>query len=242
MQCLLAFTAVGAPSMGAAQDTISVTCVTFEVDWYDDGRENPYTVSFNYRDADSIYSFDADGVLHQLAVGDGMYTFSYADDDAITVDDGDDSIVTGIGSRMLRDTRDEDLDQFEDYGGVEPEVVFSHRRLYDCDTCEHTWDTVCDSGIDNVCDLVPSTSSSGHRHFWTRDARRSIRTMCRKFSKRCRRSGHKACKGQCTDGEESRRIDCSGRIIIKSGHSETPLASARSCYRRGGGGNLLLFR
>lgn len=208
---LLAFTTTCSPSFGAAQETLTVTKggTTFEVDWYDDARENPYTVSFRHRRADSLYSFDALGVLRQLDIDDVTYTFSYAGDETMAVDDGSQSIVVDdIGSRMLRETRDGELeivqmhDEGELYGIFEAAVGFHHRRrLYACHDCEQTWDTVCDCGIDTVCDLVPTLGSRAYRRFWTRDAKRSIRVMCRKFGKACRTSGERTCRGQCTDGE-----------------------------------------
>lgn len=200
---LLALVAIRAPSMASAQETIEVTKgrISFEVDWYDDGRENPYTVSFTKRGADSVYTFDTSGALQELEVGNTVYTFNFGSDQALTMGDGSQSIVADAGSRMLLGDGNEEADDEDVVDDVEADIIFDHhRRLYACDDCEQTWDTMCGIALDDVCYLVPFLREKAFRNFWTKDAKRSIKGMCRKFGRACRKSASRVCRGQCTDG------------------------------------------
>lgn len=144
---LVAFTMTGAPATGSAQEAISMkkVGVTFEVKWYDDGRDNPYTVSFEHRRADSIYEVDTTGALLRVAVEGAIYTFSHVDASAMEIDDGSESIVIERGSRMLRDVRDDELGVCRGnegvglQGGLLSEEKFDYRRLYDCDDCDNKY-------------------------------------------------------------------------------------------------------
>lgn len=71
------------------------------------------------------------------------------------------------------------------------------RRLYDCVDCEQTWDTLCDQGLETVCDLEDYGSLFGS------SAEVSIRLFCDNFSSVCARfSASDVCDGECEEEVE----------------------------------------
>ena len=106
--------------------TIKSYKTNYRVDWYDDGRDNPYRVTFWKFGLKSVYKFDESGNLRALTAGDDRFTF---DED--------------IGSRKLAAPQEADVE----------EEHSSRRRLYDCTDCEETWDTLCDVGLADACYL-----------------------------------------------------------------------------------------
>ena len=113
----------------AARNRITVTKykTNHRIDWWDDGRKEPYRVTFWKFGLKSVYRFGESGNLRSLTVQDRQYTFP-----------------ADIVTRML--VSDEE-DQTED--GIHS----SRRRLFPCADCEETWDTLCDVGLADVCFL-----------------------------------------------------------------------------------------
>lgn len=164
--------------------TVSSFWTNYWVDWYDDGRDEPYEVIFRKYGVSSIYTFQESGSLKTLSAGNYKYTFS------TEVEAGDGSQETlssaDIGSRMLLASEARDIE----------EVHTGSRRLYECTDCEETWDTLCDVGLDDVCywvQLLPSVFSE--------EAQFSLVTMCSEFGAACDTSAFDTCDGQCTEGE-----------------------------------------
>ena len=184
---LLAFIA-GIAVTEAARERITVKNhgIKFNVDWWDNGREEPYRVSFNKNGVSSKYTFDAAGRLTSLEVDDAEYQFTMAIEA-----DGDTAGVQSLSApadRML-------LPMHEDPEGDEMEFDHHRRRLYDCSDCEQTWDTMCDIGLADVCYWVGREADT-----FTQDAKTSIKKMCIKFAKECNTSAETTCDGMCIEG------------------------------------------
>ena len=168
--------------------TVSSFWTNYWIDWFDDGRDEPYEVIFRKYGLTSMYTFQESGSLKTLAVGNYKYTFS------TDVEAGDGShealSSTDGGSRMLLESEPEEMDA----------VHASSRRLYECTDCEETWNTLCGVGLDEICywvDLLPNIFSE--------EAQFSLTTMCDAFGAACESSASDICEGQCTEGEIFRR-------------------------------------
>lgn len=184
----------------ATKETMEVTQSgkTFTVDWYDDGRSNPYKVRFTKNSVSSVYTFDSSGRLKKLKAGSGKYKFNWESITSdVTVKSGAESMTLNAGSRMLGI----DIQEKNVMHEVDAETTsLGHRRLYECDDCEETWETLCDNGIYTVCFWVPYLETLGF--FWSSDAKASMKTMCTKFGNACDAlPPSDACNGWCTDGE-----------------------------------------
>lgn len=96
-------------------------------------------------------------------------------------------MVADVGSRMLLAS---EVDE------VVEEVPSESRRLYECQDCEETWDTLCEVGIVDICfwvELLPNVFSE--------DAQSSMTTMCSEMGAACYTSASDTCEYQCTEGE-----------------------------------------
>ena len=162
----------------------------YRIDWWDNGRADPYRIIFNKSGVKSVYKFLESGSLSTLTIGDTRYTFSQSAG-SLEVQSSED-----IGSRMLLAPEDEDA----------KDVHSGQRRLYDCPDCEETWDTLCNVGIEEVCDwveLLPSDFDS--------DAQYSLTVMCNAMGAACDTSAADTCEGQCIEGD----IGCSVPRILR---------------------------
>ena len=172
----------------AAKERITVKNhgIKFKVDWWDDGRTDPYRVSFTKKNVVSKYTFDAAGRLTLLYVDDDGYIFTMA----IQAGIGDMAEVQSMSAppdRMLISMpEDKEADEMKMDRG---------RRLYDCPDCEQTWDTICDIGLKDVCYWVGLEID-----IFTLKTVTSIELMCKKFTKECTRSATTTCEGICTEG------------------------------------------
>eukprot|EP00904_Undaria_pinnatifida_P006370 jgi/Undpi1/2863/HiC_scaffold_14.g06240.m1 len=151
----------------------------YKIDWWDNGRADPYRIIFKKNGVKSVYKFLESGSLSTLTIGNTRYTFSQSAG-SLEVQSSED-----ISSRMLLAPGDESAN----------EVHSGHRRLYDCPDCEETWDTLCDVGIEEVCywvELLPSV------FYW--DAQYSLTVMCTAMGAACDTSAADTCEGQCIEG------------------------------------------
>ena len=100
------------------------------IDWWDDGRDEPYRVTFWKFGLKSVYLFGESGNLKSLTVRDREYTFP-----------------SDTGSRMLLASEQDE---------VAEDIHSGRRRLFACTDCEKTWDTLCSVGLADVCSLHES--------------------------------------------------------------------------------------
>lgn len=111
----------------AARNRITVRSfrTNYKIDWWGDGRVEPYRVIYNKFSLKSIYTFEASGSLKTLTVGNTQYTFNPSIEANGTVEVQEFSTE----SRMLRASEDDEAIE-----GVDSDF----RRLYDCEDCEET--------------------------------------------------------------------------------------------------------
>ena len=82
----------------------------YRIDWWDDGRVEPYRVIFRKFGLKSIYTFEESGSLKTLTVGNTQYTFSPSGE----VGDGPQEVqASNTGSRMLLTSGDETLEDVQ---------------------------------------------------------------------------------------------------------------------------------
>lgn len=164
--------------------------VKFTVHYWDDGRQNPYRISFKKNGVRSSYRFEARGYVTIINVDGVVTTFTWDaanDADAEQLEGTAPTIVSDLGDRLL-------LDQFEKDAGTDGSVV--RRRLYYCDDCEDTWETMCGLGINSVCFFHYDTRDWG----FTDDTVTSIARLCKKFSRACdKKDAEDVCSGTCEE-------------------------------------------
>ena len=178
---LLALTA-GTGNATRCLTTVKNFGVKFKMYWWDDGRDEPYRMSFTKRGIYSAYAFNALGELQSITVEGEEQTFSTSRKLRATPEK--------TGSRKLL-AMDEDLEADE----MEFEQDYHRRRLYECSDCENTWDTLCDTGLADVCAVVAWGGLTG-------DAKTALKIFCTKFTKECdAASGEETCADDCTEGE-----------------------------------------
>ena len=157
----------------AARNRITVTKykTNHRIDWWDDGRDEPYRVTFWKFGLKSIYLFGESGNLRSLTVRGREFTFP-----------------SDVGSRMLLPS-------------VKHNVVktanSSRRRLFPCADCEETWDTLCDVGLADVCFLreFPQGDFNDDAENSLRRMCNAFGAACDETS------AFDACEGQCIAGE-----------------------------------------
>eukprot|EP00904_Undaria_pinnatifida_P013074 jgi/Undpi1/8898/HiC_scaffold_25.g11360.m1 len=176
---LLALTA-GTGNATRYLTTVKNFGVKFKMYWWDDGRDEPYRMSFTKRGIYSAYAFNALGELQSITVEGEEQTFSTSRKLRATPEK--------TGSRKLL-AMDEDLEADE----MEFEQDYHRRRLYECSDCENTWDTLCDTGLADVCAVVAWGGLTG-------DAKTALKIFCTKFTKECdAASGEETCADDCTE-------------------------------------------
>lgn len=165
--------------------TVRKNRTNYRIDWWDDGREEPYRIIFRKSGVRSDYRFEESGRLSTLTIEDTQYTFT----SNLEAANGSPEVqASTTGSRMLLAS--------EEYGALE-EAHFDHRRLYECADCENTWDTLCSVGIVDVCFWVPLLPS-----IFDEDAQFSLTTMCTALGSACDTTpASDTCEGECIEGE-----------------------------------------
>lgn len=126
---LLLVLIVGSFVVEAARHRITVKTykTNYRVDSWDDGRDEPYRVTYWKFGLKSVYLFKASGTLTSLTVRGREYTFP-----------------SGEGSRKLLPVLGNEAGE---------EVHSGRRRLFPCADCEEAWDVLCDVGLADVCFL-----------------------------------------------------------------------------------------
>lgn len=129
-QALRLLALAGVCFVGEAQSRQRITVRTYKtnymIDTWDDGRDEPYVVTYWKFGLNSVYTFDAAGHVRTLTAGDTLRTFDFGPPSRMLVTSDDDA------------TREVDAD-------VSPLIA--------CSTCETTWDTLCSVGLVDVCFL-----------------------------------------------------------------------------------------
>lgn len=151
---------------------------TFRVAWWDDGRIEPYRISSAEKGVYSTYTFDAFGGLVLITVDGEEFVIGEA---AQTLD--------GIGSAMP-------LSIQEELGNGDTALDHHHPLLYDCSDCRQTWNTMCDIGLEAVCNL-----SDQNTYFPAGVPQTAVALMCEKFGNECQASARQTCANICTEGE-----------------------------------------
>ena len=105
--------------------TVKSYKTNYRVDSWDDGRDEPYRVTFWKFGLKSVYLFDVEGNLRSLTTRDTT-TFTFGE---------------VVGFRMLNVPNDE----------VVEEVRSDLSSLIACTDCEVTWNTLCEVGLPEVC-------------------------------------------------------------------------------------------
>lgn len=176
---LLALTA-GTGSASRHLITVNNFGVTFKIHWWDDGRNEPYRITFSKRGIFSVCDFNPRGELQSITVEGEEQPFSTI----IRASDG----TSDIASRKL-------LEKQEDIKADEMEFDSHRRRLYGCSDCENTWNTTCDMGLVDVCAVWSSDELTG-------DPQTALKIFCKRFAKECdAASGEAICADDCTEGE-----------------------------------------
>ena len=199
---------------GSDRDRVRVSHegTTFLVDRYYDGRDIPYHVTFT-DPFKSVYKFDAEGSVTDIKADGETYEVIYKSNgklkkvkDTTTTDRrylgaAEGGEIEG-GGRGGADAADGDTlreAQGQEQEGPAPAERASdgHRRLYDCEDCEQTWDVLCDGGLTTVCNL------EGYGSPLQPTAEMSIALFCDNFSSACAHfSASDVCDGECEEEEE----------------------------------------
>ena len=157
---ILSLLLAGSHLADADRDRFRVTHdgISFLVDRYDDGRAKPFAVAFTdaFR---SVYKFDAEGSVTDIKTDDETYNVIYKNNGDLKKVKGTTStrrILTQNAGEIeggdISPADDETLDAEEERPS--PSDKSNHRRrLYDCEDCTHTWNTLCNEGVETVCAL-----------------------------------------------------------------------------------------
>lgn len=143
-----------------------------KIDWWDDGRVEPYRVKFSKFGLRSVYRFGKSGTLKSLTVGAKKFTFS-----------------SDLGFRMLHVVGEGEGEQEPSSGDRHPP--------FPCSDCEDTWEKLCGEGLDDVCALHQYP-----RHDFNANALDSVRRMCTAFGAACETSAPDTCEGKCVHEQE----------------------------------------
>lgn len=142
-----------------------------KIDWWDDGRAEPYRVKFSKFGLRSAYFFGKSGTL--ISFKDDDKTFKFSSD---------------IGSRMLHAVGKGEDEQEPSSGDRHPP--------FSCPDCEDTWNKLCSVGLEDVCALHQYP-----RHDFDANALDSVRRMCTAFGAACETSAPDTCEGKCVPEE-----------------------------------------
>ena len=163
--------------------------INFKIFSFDDGRSRPYQINFWTSDTGSSrFKFDQAGRVTYIKASSEKYVVRYKSNGSLRR-----LVRKDSGARTL-------LLSYADEAGYEHHlegdaIVHENRRLYACDDCEYTWDTICGDGIPSVCDLVGHASLGATGTF-------AVDIVCEMLGSVCNdTSADTACDGQCIDGE-----------------------------------------
>lgn len=176
--------------------------VTFNIAYFDDGRKRPYRVRFKEDVVVHRFFFKRRNILVKLIKsGTEKYRVFHRSRSPIRVDRRD------SGARML-------LDDVEDEENEDEETPLGawgphQRRLYACEDCEATWQTLCETsalqgGVGSVCELVDFYDDP-----IAELGQEGIDIMCDKFIGACDFfSPADACAGQCEGDTPGETVKC----------------------------------
>lgn len=115
---------------------------TFAIFGYDDGRYKPYKIRFKKDSVVSKFKYNDEGLVKVVIVGSEKYKVVYdSNGNLVKVK------VVSSGRRYLLGEETGDIQQLIQRGTI-------GRRLYDCGECYNTWDVVCSTGHESVCNLA----------------------------------------------------------------------------------------
>lgn len=166
--------------------TVSQRGLKFKVFYSDDGRTKPLKMTLKADDENSVYMFDTDGNVTDIAVGDLRYQVGPTSVTDVSL--ADDNQPPGPTRRVLAEDNRETQNHLLERSSVE------RRRLFPCGDCEDAWSLMCGRGLQSVCNLVDYGPPFGD------SAEVSVSTVCNGFGVAC--SGltvHQACENQCED-------------------------------------------
>eukprot|EP00904_Undaria_pinnatifida_P013069 jgi/Undpi1/8893/HiC_scaffold_25.g11355.m1 len=172
--------AAGPGSATRYSTTVKNFGVKFKVLWWDDGRDEPYRMAYTKRGIYSVFNFNAMGELQSITVEGEEQTFSTSRKLIATPKGSESSKVVDMQENVEADERE--LDQ-----------EHHRRRLYACSDCENTWNTLCNTGLADVCAVWSSGALKG-------DAKTAVKLFCKKFNKECdAASAEETCADDCTE-------------------------------------------
>ena len=203
---------VALPTASGAKPSTTITVPFFDVDFvieaYDAGDDTTYEVTFTDFGFESVYEFDHDGVVTAITAENERYKMIYKKKN------GKLKKVKLVSSRrQLGDPREGtnnmDVDQTTPSGRHSVELApAGSRRLGECGDCTYMWDTLCDQGVETVCDL------EGYGNPFSSTAETSIQVFCDSFEKLCKRNtADGVCEGECGGNE------CLPPLTIKLEHT-----------------------
>lgn len=129
----------GIPAASAQTGSITVSSddISFVIDHYNDGRTSPNKVTMTGFGSTSVYAFAKDGFIAEIKAEDELYNVVYKNDGKLN------KVKRISPGRKLADAD----------GAIENSPFAVRRRLYGCEDCEQTWETVCGKGVETVCNL-----------------------------------------------------------------------------------------
>ena len=174
--------AAGPGSATRYSTTVKNFGVKFKVLWWDDGRDEPYRMAYTKKGIYSVFKFNAMGELQSITVEGEDQNFSTSRKLIAAPKGSESSKVVDMQENVEADERE--LDQ-----------EHHRRRLYACSDCENTWNTLCNTGLADVCAVWSSGALKG-------DAKTAVKLFCKKFNKECdAASAEETCADDCTEGE-----------------------------------------
>ena len=206
------------PTPSSAQTstiTVPFDGVDYVIDVYDAGSDTTYAVTFTDSGFESVYEFDHEGMVTAITAKKEEYSIIYrnngnlkkvnlvawrrqlgdASEGANNMDLGlDQTTLLGRGFVELApagsDTRGE-TKPFEKNSSPA-----GSRRLDECDDCVYMWDTLCDQGVETVCNL------DGYGKPFLPNAETSIEGFCSNFAGMCNdNTAGDVCEDECGGDE-----------------------------------------
>lgn len=181
--------------------------IKFKVQLNTNSAKYPYRVVFNDDGVRSVYLFTPEGKVNVLKAGTEKYKSKYDADGLLTKVNRIDA-----AARMLLPASPSAVRAPSTSGEDRVTGDSERRRLYTCDDCEQTYDTICSVGVDSVCALQYFSSVLGA------SGAASVKAMCSSFRTACHStSATDACDGECEEEEEEEAGEysfCSGETFL----------------------------
>lgn len=219
---IAAWLSIGVAALGD-RVTVMGGDTTFYVVFFDTSYDDPFRVAFVDNSVWSVYRFDDGGRLSSLRVDYTKYTFTWSNSVEGEMPDMSSQDMRN-GNRRLPSEQEEPaayrghgrfdggmpqarpssgdgvnrmLDGMQDeVDGAAVVAGFDRRQSFDCDDCEETLDTLCFTGLADVCFLADFLLS-----FFSEDGQASLLTMCTDFGEACETPAYELCEDTCVDGE-----------------------------------------